>query len=447
MAIAIQSKTKKMLLVFFIFIALSIALSVVSNKIDERSNYRDMAFQSVSESWTKEQTLMLPVLVIPYEETITEKEWNKSKEEFVLKETKLRKKWHAPLISSKLNIDLQSQILQRGLFNVPVYTAQISLASIVDAASIQTLRQKPNIKLIGGAFLSVVVSDQRGLVELPKVFNTESKQSLNVKAGSGLDHSPLGFSILLPPFDSTLNLDIRITMNGMSSMQILPTAKDNQVEISSPWNHPKFIGSFLPQQRNINQAGYQANWQVSELATGIESMFRGFNSQSIEQSKALAFGVRHIQPVDHYVKSDRSVKYGWLIVALVFMAMWIYELLGKANMTLLHYALIGAALVIFYVLLLGLSEHLSFSLSYFIAVVMSSCIIIYYLSNRSIKKHLAYLWVGFCVLYSLLYFIISSEDYALVSGAILLFLCLFALMASTKSLNQKDQMQTELFNQ
>ena len=74
-----------------------------------------------------------------------------------------------------------------------------------------------------------------------------------------------------------------------------------------------------------------------------------------------------VQPADQYAKTNRSIKYAILIIGLTFSLFFIIELMQHKPIHPVQYVLIGLALVIFYSLLLAISEFIAFDLAYLIA--------------------------------------------------------------------------------
>lgn len=77
--------------------------------------------------------------------------------------------------------------------------------------------------------------------------------------------------------------------------------------------------------------------------------------------------VEFITPVDNYQKTMRSVKYAVLFLLIPFLAIFIFEIFTRTRIHPVQYCLIGLADVLFYLLLLAISEHLPFTLTYWIS--------------------------------------------------------------------------------
>ncbi|HEX2590633.1 MAG TPA: inner membrane CreD family protein, partial [Rhizomicrobium sp.] len=196
-----------------------------------------------------------------------------------------------------------------------------------------------------------------------------------------------------------------------------------------------FFGAFLPTDRKVSDAGFHASWTVPYLARGFEQSFAvadGVVPRILSQS----FGVRFYQPVDYYQLVARSLKYAVLFVALAFLVFFVTETISTQQLHAIQYALVGAAQVLFYLLLLSLSEHLGFALSYLIGAAATVMLTgLYAISVFASRWRAAMLTVILSALYGLLYVILNAEDFALLIGAGVLFAALAATMYTTRKID------------
>ncbi len=141
-------------------------------------------------------------------------------------------------------------------------------------------------------------------------------------------------------------------------------------------------------------------------------------------------------PVDFYALVERALKYGFLFVAAAFGGVFVLELLSGRRVHPIQYIFVGLAIVIFYVLLLSLSEHIGFSPAYLAASAATGAMISAYvgMTVQSLRRGLAMLGI-FGVLFGLLYMILQMEDYALLAGSIAGFILLTATMFATLRVN------------
>jgi inner membrane protein len=222
----------------------------------------------------------------------------------------------------------------------------------------------------------------------------------------------------------------------MENLSFVPAGDLVTIDLQSSWAHPEFVGVFLPSNRDVNSEGFSAHWSVTQFASGIEDKLQRCEHSNCDPLKSSRMGVRLIDPVDVYLQSERSVKYGILFVGLSFISFFLFENLKKIRIHPIQYALVGLSVATFYLLLISLSEHISFGVSYLIATIACVSLIFAYL--KSVLAGLSNsLWfsAALAALYGILYIIIQAEDFALLMGAILVFGMLSIVMLITRRID------------
>ena len=428
---------RKPLVIMITAVMLWIALAMMEGKIRERQQFRNQAEHSVAQSWTNSQTLIGPMIVVPYETSHQEKFWNKEIKRYQMIVKKESKFFYLLPDSSNINITLDSETRVRGIYPVPVYHANIMIEGQIDLTELEKLTQNPNNKITGAAMLSLSVTDSRGLIALPKLsINGATVKSL---PGSQIPFAEEGFSTDISELISTkrkFNFQTEFSLNGMTSIKFMAVSKNQHIELNSDWPHPKFIGAFLPLKRTIQKDGYSASWQTSQYSLDFELLLNQCNQGNCGELFNNAFGVKQIEPIDIYRQAQRAVTYGILFIVVTFVAFALVELLKGIRLHPVQYGLAGANLSIFFLLLLAITEHLVFSLSYLIAATSVISLLLYYLLHSFKDKQVAYyVSTGIGLLYGVLYLIVQSEDHALLAGSLLLFGLLIAVIISTKNIN------------
>ena len=427
----------KISVILLIAILLNIPLSMISSKTDERNHHRHQAHTAIAKSWTDSQKVIGPILTIPYTLEKTKSVWDEKLEAYKDVTTKHHRTLWANMNTLHVESNIINDVRYKGIYEVPVYTSQLVFSGTIGKTILEDLKRKhPNITHIGRPTLSVNLSDPRGINSIPSL--NINQQTLNFKPGSHLSFDPSGLHVKLDAkmLEKNQAFEFALELRGMDTLSFVPTALDASINMQSDWKHPSFIGDFLPSKRQIGEEGYTAQWGVTSFATNIEDKlthcFKGDCTRLIHSN----FGVKHIEPVDVYLQSERSVKYGFLFIALSFVTFFLFEILKKMSIHSIQYAMVGFAVSIFYLLLLALSEHINFSLSYLIATIACVGLIHVYLSSilKSNKHALAFSTV-FMTLYGILFLIIKSEDFALLMGSILTFMALSIMMISTRNID------------
>jgi len=235
--------------------------------------------------------------------------------------------------------------------------------------------------------------------------------------------------------DEKIPFSFELQLKGSEGMSIAPLGKETVIEISSPWSSPKFLGAFLPSQRNVTQEGFEAEWKISSFGRPYPQVWEAgvVNLEQIANSSA---GVDLHERIDAYDMTLRSVKYAILFIVVTFAAFFLFDVLAKIRIHPVQYFLVGSALALFYLLLLSLSEQIGFSSAYLAATALIVFLITAYsafvLSN---KRRAISIFVLLSVLYGYLYFILRIEDYALLFGSFLLFVLLAITMFTTRNVN------------
>jgi len=339
-----------------------------------------------------------------------------------------------------INGELSTETKQRGLFNVRSYVLNVSVKGDVKVPGGYGNPKRLHSGQIrfGEPYVSVVLSDMRGVLEAPglewggKQYPFEQGSVLPLDATSGM-HVTLA---ALPVEDGPVSLPFAFTLKlrGIESLDFIPAGKQTRVELSSPWQHPSFYGRFLPdpQSQQVGQEGFHALWTVDALASNVAESLTKCRTISCYDS----FGIKLMEPINIYSLSDRATKYGFLFVCLTFAAIFLFEILKNLAIHPAQYALVGLALAMFFLLLLSLSEHLAFVIAYLIAAAACVTLIGFYLSAvlHSGKRGLA-AGVLLAGLFGSLYGLLESEDNALMLGSLLMFALLTLAMVTTRRLD------------
>jgi inner membrane protein len=225
------------------------------------------------------------------------------------------------------------------------------------------------------------------------------------------------------PFSLHLNL------NGSSEIRFTPVGEVTQVAMESPWSNPSFVGNFLPESRDISTDAFRAEWKVLNLNRNFPQAWVGGKYKVIES----AFGVRLFLPVDEYQKTSRTVKYAILFIALTFVSFFLSEVIAKVALHPIQYTLIGFALIVFYVLLLSISEHVAFNIAYAISSAAVIALVTAYSRWITSSNRIAIAISGVLVLlYTFLFVTLQLQDYAMLLGSVGLFLSVLLVMYLTR---------------
>ena len=456
----------KILAILCVVGLLMLGLGQIGHLVDERQQrFRD-AEQSIGQSQAGRQALMGPVLhssCVEEWDVVSAEGWDK-------KQTTERREFL--LVATPRELAVQAGTTMepryRGLFKVNTYAVKATLQA--QFAPLVTLRPQPEHAgsriSCAAPVLMVAVSDARGIRQAQVKLAGEA---VSVEAGTKHASYPHGFHAVLPEAlrnaAATTRIELSLELSGTAALAIAPVAGDTRMQLAANWPHPSFGGRFLPIKREVGSDTFNALWQVSSLATKaavdftrgvslcepsaidadtLDGSQRGAPAAPVKDAACVeVFSVAFIDPVNPYSLSDRAIKYGILFIALTFVGVGMVEVMRRLRVHPMQYLLVGCALSIFFLLLLSLSEHLAFSLSY--AIAAAACVALLTFYGRYLlagwKAGLVF-GAGIAALYGALYLLLQMEQRSLVIGSALLFGVLTVVMVLTRKLDWYGLLRT-----
>ena len=417
--------TIKIILIALLIIVLIIPITMVQNMIMERNKTANEASAEVQQKWSKPQNITGPILVIPYKEYI--------EQENKMRQTDIR---YLYILPEKLQIsgNIETENLKRGLYDIVVYRSSIKLSGSFDFTDLQQKNITGQQLLLNEAKLTIGISDLHGITEQVEGKWKDEILSFNPGVNNPLILSGVSCPISLSNMEEEIPFGINLRIKGSESAMFTPLGKTTLVSLKSNCSTPSFTGAFLPENREVAENGFSATWKILNLNRNYPQVFTGEN-WSIDLNDS-TFGVNLLLPVDQYQKSIRSIKYAFLIIILTFVICFFVEVLHKKNINPFQYLLIGLALCLFYTLLVSISEHLNFTLSYVIATTMTIGLLTFYLSGiLKIKKTAITIGGMLLLLYTYIFILIQMEIYALLVGSIGLFIILAIIMYCSLKIN------------
>jgi len=419
---------KRILFLSLLILAMMIPLGMVEGVVQERAQRKLDVIAEVGEQWGPLQAVSAPVLVIPYD---TLEMRPKSDGTEIL--TRIRH--FATFLPAASHIEAKTKVEKRhkSIYEVLVYGADLSIAGRFDAPDFTRWNVSPDQIHWNEASLAILLPGARALRSIDLTVDGKAQK---VDAGL-LPQHPRGQGLradlnLSPgkPFD----FSIRLALNGRDSLSIWPLGGQSEIDLASDWPHPNFIGSPLPVAREITKDGFSGHWSINHLATGIPLAWRD-GEFNLDTAGMNVIGVSLTEPGDVHQQTDRIVKYGMLVVALTFGTIFVMGLLKRDRVHLVQYLLIGAAIALFYLLLLSLAEQMSFGGAYLIASLVDITIVAAY-AGGTIRRMVGLLTgLILAALHGYMYVLLQMESYALLSGTIGLFLILVLTMVATRKVD------------
>ncbi|MEO6325736.1 MAG: cell envelope integrity protein CreD [Thermoanaerobaculia bacterium] len=424
-----RSVLVKVLFTGFLVLLLLIPNQMIQSVVNERQSRRSEAVAEVASHWGEEQTLVGPLLTVPFR--------------IVFKDAKGREQTrhdHVQLFPESLDIDavVRPEQRRRGIFDVIVYETDLNVKGTMPAIDLAAIGVTAEDVLWPDATFSVSVSGTRGIKEPLRL----TWESAEIAFEPGLGRSPLFTAgvhakvAALSPVNKAHPFSFKMTLRGSQSLSVAPVAVRTSTRIRSSWPHPSFYGAVLPDTRTQGAAGFDARWAVSYLGRNYPQQWRleACDRPTLQSAiSASAFGVRFYQPVDLYQLSTRTIKYAILFLGLTFLAFFLFEVFGELRLHPLQYLFVGSALLLFGLLLVALSEHIGFQRAYLASAAATIALITAYSAYVLVKKARAALIGGMlCALYGSLFILLQMEDEALLAGTLGLFTILAVLMLMTR---------------
>lgn len=450
-----QSLTFKGITIGILILLLLIPGAMIQDLIRERQERSQETIQKISDKWSRSQTLCAPILIVPYTTTKLDKDQKPFQEEHILYITPK---------NLKINTTLTPEERHYGIYKAILYKSDIHFEGNFDELTQINIE---NSELhYDKAQLVIGITDLRGVVENPEILigNKKLETTIGVvpfftvtenvvengadKFGSAESYvnstNVSGKTLIVNLKDlqigdslkDQLTFSCSMKLNGSSSINFIPIGQNTHVSLSGEWQSPSFIGSFSPES-SIENKKFNATWNILSFNREIPEIWSDSNVADIG---ATSFGVNLIEPVDHYQQNMRSAKYALMFIALTFIVFFFVEIFTKKPIQFFQYVLVGVALILFYSLLLSLSEQIGFGWAYFTASLATILMIAIYFYSL-IKQKLATTILGgiMIILYAFLYIILQVEDYALLFGSIFLFVILGVIMFVSNRINFRKQ--------
>jgi inner membrane protein len=435
----------KLLFAMLIGAVLVIPLFTVYLLVWDRQQQSETARASIAQGWGGPQVVAGPVVVIPYQaqtsETVVED--GRSRVRTV---STTRELFVSPL-ANNLTTDVKPDVRAKSIYETVVYDARIvGKARFVIPDDLERYGVTRGALQLDRAELRFGVSDARGLSSARKVTVAGRPLALNPGKGLGATGGSGFFAFL--PWDGTgeLAVDYDFTLQGNSSIALVPRGGDTRWQVRSTWPDPGFGGNFIPTQNRVTDAGFTAQYAIPDLALGqplvaTSDTGRAIMGQRIVEAADIGgpsavASIDLVQPVDLYSRVDRSVKYGFLFIGFTFAAFLLFDLVGGVAVSAVEYLLVGAGLILFFVMLLAFAEVIGFALAYLVAAgAIIGLLTAYSAAVLGSWRRAGFIAGLLIALYAVLYVLLSLEALSLVFGSLLMFAALAAIMYLTRGID------------
>ncbi|MEM7732859.1 MAG: cell envelope integrity protein CreD [Pseudomonadota bacterium] len=427
----------KFLAIGFISLLLIVPTFFVMDIVRERQQRGNVVANEIAQGWGAPQIINGPYIVIPRTREVVMETRTKTERDFLY------------VSPNQLAVDGTLAVSERkkSIYSTTLYGGEVNLQGRFNSGSLQQLSADGDGVLnLDAAFLLVQVGDNTGFrsAVTAKIGTRDMEMQpgtngvfvRNTGRNSSVPLSRTGNGIFLP-LDQTIvsagfSFAMTLKLNGSRSITVAPAGRDTKISMKADWPHPGFRGAFLPDQRDISESGFAATWTVPFIARGTAA--NSF-AKAIPNAVA-AVSVDLVEPLKFYQIVQRTLKYAVLVIALIFLTVFILELMDRNAFHWIQYILTGIALVVFYVLLLALAERVGFDFAYFIAAIATTALISWYVGHALARRHATWIVAAaIAATYAVIYLVMREAEYALLVGAFVAFAAVALTMIATRNVD------------
>ena len=444
-----QTFTYKVLFIAILSLLLLIPSLMISSLGEERKQTAANAENEIASKWGMPQHVTGPVIAISCVEG------NQKDMYYILPKT------------LNVNADVKSQSLYRNIYEAVVYNSSIDIDGTFNINSLLPIKNDSVKVLLNEAYIEMGITDLRGISKKVQINlggkitdvndggidgniqydisrEDESEYDVVVEGIGAKDVAKeVGSCVAMARMDLTelaqhdsVPFKLHLDLKGSETLNFAPVGEVTKIHVKGDCATPSFNGNFLPADRNVTPDGFDATWEVISINRPYPQSFMGNRASEIAASQ-VQVGLRI--PVDRFQKTERAIKYALLVIVLTFIAALFSEFRLRRHINVFQYLLIGLALVLFYSLLLSMSEHMAFALAYLIATLMTvGMVTIYLLGVLKVKKQALIIGAMLLFMYAYVFVLLSLESYALLAGSIGLFIILAIIMYYSLKIRTED---------
>ena len=465
-----SSSLTKLFVIFVLVIITLIPMSLIDDLVSERKQREQHVSSEIANKWGKDQVITSPIIALPYSYVLESVVRDAKGKESVVKS--VEEDWIYVLPNTtEIKSDVNPESLKRGIYKSVVYNANLSLKGAFELLDENTLPVAAKEINWQGAKMIFGIQDIKGLSVTPSF--TFGSKKVDLKMQSRAFHlfpnnmvADLG---LEKPEDIRSSFHINLQIKGSKSLNFLPLANQTKIDIKGNWANPSFNGGFLPENRTVNETTFEADWNIPSFSRKLPQIWYGSqqpvyvfagisltenvdyyahtsNTVALDKSSNVNSSgassdidmvqINFLPEVNNYQKTTRVAKYGILVIVLTFASLFFTEIIKKQRIHLVQYILIGAAMVLFYTLLLAISEHLGFNWAYLVAAVATILLIASFIRMITKDNKTALLFAGILtVFYTFIFVLMQLRDFSLIVGTVGVFIILAVLMRVSTKVN------------
>jgi inner membrane protein len=424
-----------------LILLLHIPLAMTDGVLRERQGYQAQATSEIAGIWGREQVITGPVLAVPYTyKTMVIRSRVANGRKVDVEETEFTPAL-AYFLPENLAIDgtVGPEVRHRGIYETVVYSAKLSLAGQFQPDFVAAGIEADQIDWAKARVL-FGLSDVHGIRSVgPLKLGEAPEAAFETAEGGGDSFLPLAAKATGVVAGGKIDFAFAAVVQGSGQLEIAPVGKTTKATLQSDWPDPSFMGATLPVTRSVGASGFKAEWESSHFSHGFPQSWTNRlarNSELADRIQSAGFGVRFAQLVDGYSMAERAQKYAVLFFVLVFDVFFLFEITAALRIHPLQYAMVGAALCLFFLGFLALSEFWTTGWAYGVAAAVCTALVsLYSWTFLRTGRRTLVIGGGLGATYGYLYFVLQSQDYALVAGTVALFAALALVMFCTRGIN------------
>jgi inner membrane protein len=412
----------KLGIIALLILLLLIPSAWIQSMIAEREQSQQDTLKSITDTWSGNQLVQGPVLVIPYKPTATTTDY-------------------AYVLPENLNIKaaVATELHHKGIADITQYTSKVAIQGTFSKTDLGKLGINADQLMLDKARLVFTFSDMKGLKSNPII----NVQGQSIPAEPIYDDNKTIFNkglqvAFAAPKEAGFSFNYTLELKGTNELSFLQIGKTTDVEVTGDWKSPNYSGRYSPDKSKADANGFDAKWKVLDYNRPFPQQWKGNDTLLTSKTAAAqaAFGVKFSLPIDQYRKTMRTTKYSCLIILLTFVSLFLTELIRKQRIHVFNYILIGAAMIVYYTLLLSFAEHLGYDVAYLIASISTITLISWFTSSLLANKNVAFMFAAILsTFYGFIYVIIQLEELSLLIGSIALFIVVALLMYFSRKIN------------
>lgn len=320
---------------------------------------------------------------------------------------------------------INTQIRTIGIYDSPIFTADLSINGVFN---LDIPENKNGLTYKTNEAFLVVDIGSKSIICQPEFEINGTKYKTYYASNIG---DSLGITSKFDCSSSIINFSTDLRIRGAEEFYIFLSSPETTLKVDCDWKSPAFkYYTYLPVAHEITDEGFTAEWNVP------------FDVGDCTHN----IGFKYVQPVNIYKMLERAVNYGFLFIIVPFIILFLFEIFLSINLHPLNYLLCGAASVIFFLMLLSISEHISFTAAYIISALGSGILVSFYVASITQKIKLGFtMSFVFVLMYGFLFLSLQSEDYALLIGSLFAFMVLALIMFFTRKVDwsnlKKDKIE------